>query len=1033
MISPKHGLISIFARHPVAANLLMALMILSGIFAITQLNVQFLPDAPIKKVKVEIVWQGASTEDVERSITSPVEQELKNVEYLKEMSSVSRNGLSVINLEFTQNADMGDAIERVRDRISQVRNLPTDSEPPIIERNEFFEPVARVIIYGPDNLTKLRPVVHQMERQLLDKGIAKVTVTGLPEEEMAIQIPSQTLAELHLSLNQVADKIASRSKDLPAGEFGGSTVTRQIRSLAQQRDINGFKQLPVITDAEGRILRLGDIAIIERRAQDEEPKVYYKGQAAIEMTLLRTANASTLKSADILHQWLKQQKPDSDIKIAVYDEKWQYVEQRIQLLLKNGLGGLILILCILFFFLNRQTAFWIAMGIPASFLAACAALYFLGGSINMISLFAFIMTLGIIVDDTIVVGEEALTLRAQGEKAIAAVETAAHKMLAPIMASSLTTIFAFLPLMLVGGVIGKLLFSIPLIVICVIMASIIECFLVLPGHLHHSFRRNKHKPASKIRKKIDAGFLRFREEIFRPVVKNAIDFRWVTLSLALAAGVISIGLLMTGRVHFTFFPAPEASMLHAEVAFTASSPPKEVQSFMHQVSQALVETSGELSKSRKSLVVNSVLFENQKTLGNERGEQYAALAVELLPSDDRSVTNKEFIRTWRSHIVMPPGVESFSILEPRGGPPGRDIDIEISGAKSSVLKQVANKLEQSLGSYQGVSDVTNDMPYGQEQLIYELNTQGKSLGLTIDDVGKQIRAAFNGQLVQIFHEPLDEIEVRVMLPDNERSSSASLEKLPLVTKDGESVSLGSVVDLKVQRGLDVVRHTDTNLTIHITAEVDNNVANANKILANLHKTVVPDLKKEYGVQVHYAGRAEEQAETLRDMSFGVVLALCLIYIVLAWVFSSYGWPIIVMLAIPFGLIGAIVGHLLMGLDMTILSLFGFFGLSGIVINDSIILLSRYKQLRGTGMGVRTAIVEASCQRLRPVLLTSVTTIAGLSPILFEKSLQAQFLIPMAASITFGLAFATILILLVIPAFLSVYERLLVGSSRSSRG
>lgn len=1038
----RPGLISLFVRHKVAANLLMMIMLLAGVWGLLRLNIQFLPAYKVEVITINIAWNGASAEDVENSIINPLEQELRNIDNLKTMTSQARLGNASLFLEFEQNTNMGRALEDVREKISRVRNLPRDSEPAIISRVEPYEPVAKLIVTGSSDRQELRPLVHRFERELLDRGIAKIEILGLPEQEVAIQIPIKKLIELNLSLPQIARRIALRSQDFPAGVIGKAEVGRQLRSLQQQRKIKGFEQLPIISDRQGRVIRLQDIADIELRAQDQEVEVSYQGKPAVEMRLLRAENANALHAAKIIHNWLEQVKPTlgRSIQLYLYDQNWQYIKERIDLLLKNGLTGLLLIILFLFLFLNHHVAWWVVVGIPTSFMAALAALYLYGGSINMVSLFALIMSLGIIVDDTIVVGEQALTNIHQKQPILDALENAAHKMLAPIASSSLTTICAFFPLFFVGGIIGTILFSIPLVVSCVILASLLECFLVLPGHLLHSFRRHKSdldlreerlgeaktSNGSRLRVAINRGFNHFRENLFRRLISWAIHYRMITVAIAIGLLVISLALVQGGYVNFTFFPTPESRIINANVQFAVGTPKNQVRQFLQQMNSSLYATNKALSSKGQSIVQTAVVMENYIGVNLyqvQRGEHYASMTVELTSPDQREINNTAFVAAWRKRIKLPAGIEHFAIFSPRGGPPGEDLDLQFSGNNVHALKQAAVELATILHAMSGVSDIKDDMPFGQEQLVYDLTITGKALGLTIDGVGRQLRAAFNGQIAQIYHEPNEEIEVRVVLPDQERDSLATLEQFPILTSAGKTVPLGTVVKLHYRQGPEVLLHTDTKLSVRVTAKVDNKINNANKILVQLQQTILPKLIKRYSLEINYRGKAEEQAETFTDMKYGLVLGLILIYIILAWVFSSYGWPFVVMSAIPLGLTGAIFGHLFMGLDLTILSLFGLFGLAGIVINDSIILLSEYKSLKQQGWHREEAIIEASCRRLRAVLLTSLTTIAGLTPLLFETSLQAQFLIPMATSISFGLAYATLLILLLVPVLLSFYEDL----------
>ncbi|MBL4632128.1 MAG: efflux RND transporter permease subunit, partial [Paraglaciecola sp.] len=642
---------------------------------------------------------------------------------------------------------------------------------------------------------------------------------------------------------------------------------------------------------------------------------------------------------------------------------------------------------------------------------------------NMISLFALIMALGIIVDDAIVVGEDALSHYQNGEDSLQAAEGGARRMLAPVTASSLTTIAAFLPLMLIGGTMGNILFDIPFVIICVIIASLIESFLVLPGHLRHSFHKIHHAKPKPTRKWLDDKFNHFRDNTFRRIVTSAVHYRWVTISMVIAMLIICVGLLSSGRLPFTFFPSPEGTTIFANARFTAGTPSTTVAKFLGHLNEGLDKThdhfGGDLIEvSVTRLGVASVAGGGA---GGESSDRFGSIQLELISPDHRDVRNKQFIQEWRQHIVLPPGIETFTLSEPTAGPPGRDLDVRLTGTSAEILKLAAAEVAREMKGMVGVSAVEDDMPYGQEQLIYKVKGQGDALGLTINSVGQQLRTAFDGQLVQIFQDGDDEVEVRVMLPDEERNTLATLENFMVRLPQGGSAPLSSVVEFETKRGFDVLRHSDNRLAIHITATVDAELNNSDEIIAVLEKEFLPDLSSRYGIDVVFEGRAEEQGDTLADMKQGLILAFILIYLVLTWVFSSYGWPLVVMAAIPFGLIGALAGHYFMGIDLTILSLFGIFGLSGIVVNDSIILVTFFKHQREAGVDTTEAIINAATQRLRAVLLTSLTTIAGLTPLLFETSVQAQFLIPMAVSISFGLMFATVLVLFVIPALLSVHE------------
>ena len=1020
----KNDIIGLFAQHPVAANLVMVIMLLFGAMALGSLNTQFFPRFDVEVVSVRVIWSGATPEDVERSIIVPLEQELRTVDGVDKITSTSSQGSGTVLLEFPEGTDMGAATDRVQERVNSVRNLPQEAEQAQVSHVTNYEPVASMLIHGPADMRELRMLARRFERELLAQGVAKIDITGLPAEEIAIQIPMEELQSLDMSLAQAAKQIADSSQDLPAGTVGKHEVGRQLRSMSQQRDVSGYQQLPLAIDKSGQLVRVIDVAQVELRPRPNQVAMSYQGKPAVKLKASRSQNGDSLDSARSIQDWLQQTRPTlpPDVHITLYDESWQLIKDRITLLLKNGGGGLILVVIILFLFLNARVAWWVTLGIPVSFMATLGIVWLAGGSINMISLFGLIMALGIIVDDAIVVGEDALSHYQTGERSLQAAEGGARRMLAPVLSSSLTPIAAFIPLMSISGIIGKILFDIPFVVICVIIASLVEGFLVLPGHLRHSFHSMHHRQPGRMRQKLDDGFAAFRTRVFRPLVTAAVQHRMATIAGAFAGMIFVAGLFAGGRLGFTFFPNVEGNIINATASFVSGTPPQRVSAFIRDVEQALYDADQQLGGGLVRIASVSTglgVFSNSPQ-GSVR-EQFATVTVELVPSDVRDVRNEEFMDAWKANITEPAGLENITFTARRGGPPGRDLEIRLTGADADTLKAAALDLTSSLSNITGISGIEDDMPYGQQQLIYELTPVAQGLGLTVLEVGRQLRDTLDGNLAQIFVDGEEEVEVRVMLPDEDRHRLATLDAMNLFLPGGDTMPLSSAVELKERRGFEVLRHSEGQLAVTVYGDVDSSRNNANRIRAQLEKDVFPALTSKYQVDWGYTGRAQDQSETMADMKRGGLFAVTMIYVVLAWVFGSYSWPLVVMSIIPFGVIGAIVGHWVMGIDLTLLSMFGIFGLSGIVVNDSIILVIFFKQLKQAGMESSEAIVEAACQRLRAVLLTSLTTIAGLTPLLFETSLQAQFLIPMAVSISFGLAFATFLVLLLVPALLMVHE------------
>jgi multidrug efflux pump subunit AcrB len=1014
------------AQHPVAANLLMVMMFIAGLFALSKLNTQFFPNFALDYVTVRVVWPGANPEDVELSITTPIEEAVRSVENLKSMTSASVQGVASVTLEYQKGTDLVKAVDQVKQKISEIRNLPADAEQPIVQSLARYENIASVLL-SSESLTReeLGRLALTAEKQLLAAGIDSISLVGLPAQRMSIEVPLESLAQQGMTLDQLAARIASMSRDLPSGTAGRDDVARDLRALQQQRDPQGFGQLVVDSDAQG-LTRLADLAEISQQARQSEPYIRSANRPAVQLTLARAETGDSLAAAKILQTWLDTQAKElpPSVQIEVFDQSWQLIQQRTQLLVTNGLSGLVLVVLILYLFMNGRVAFWVAMGIPVSFAATLAILYFTGGSINMISLFALIMALGIIVDDAIVVGENALAHYQYGESPLLAAEGGAHRMFWPVVASSLTTIAAFLPLMLVGGVIGNILIAIPIVIISVILASLIECFLILPGHLRASFQKMHRTEDSPVRVKLNAAFERFKEQRFRSWINLALRHRAATLAMIVSSLILAVGLLAGGRISFTFFPSPESKTINMQVVFLSGTPQSELESFMEQASEALYAAQEAVGERIVETSVTRYFLKAASSQGagaNTQGESFGSMAIELVDPDQRATRNSAFIEAWKARVKIPPGVESFLVVERQAGPPGRDVSVKLLGSDTLRLKQASMDLQTTLAGMVGVSDIEDDLPFGKDQWVFELTDQALALGLDNAWLSRQLRGYFDGLLVQIYTQQGEEIEVRVSLPQAQQNSLSRLYDLTLVLPDGSLSPLSQLVTWRSRQGFEVLRHYNGRLAVEVGADVQKNLANASLINAQLRDEILPQLALKHGISYNFEGKAKDQAQTMADMKMGLMIGLALIYIVLAWVFGSYGLPLVVMAVIPFGLAGAIFGHWLLGIDLTILSMFGLFALSGIVVNGSIILVSFYKEMRTQGMAVAEALAEATVARFRAVLLTTLTTVAGLLPLLFETSLQAQFLIPMAVSIAFGLTFATVIVLFLIPVLISIYE------------
>lgn len=1011
-----NGAVRFFAHHPNASNLLMIMLILSGMFALTKLKVQFFPTVEIPVIVVSVAWPGASPEDVEKSILKSLEPELRYTDGLNEFASYAREGAATIRMEFNSGTNMQSALSDVESSVNNVTTLPEDSERPVIRHVKFFEDVASLSISGPFSEKVLKSYARKMRDGLLEAGIDQVSLSGFRDEEIWVTVRPEELRRLDLTVEDISKKIRQVSQDLPSGTLDGA-IDKQIRSIGQAEDTMAVSHIEVKSLPGGEKIYLRDIAKIETRFDKAAPISFQGKSKAIGLSIKRALTADTLKVAKILNDYLEKTIPTlpRNLKVVKFDVAADAVSDRINLLLVNGIGGLALVLIILFIFLNARIAFWVAVGIPVSVMATLGIMFLTGQTINMISLFALILTLGIIVDDAIVVGEHTATCWERGEPALSAAERGATRMLAPVVAATLTTQAAFLPLFMIGGIIGDIIAALPAVVIAVLVASLVECFFILPGHLRHSLSKMSSNP-SAFRRGFDRRFNSFRDNWFGRISMCSFRWRYTTVAVAIGILIISIGIMKSGRVSFQFFPTPEPEIVVASIVFVAGTPRQVTVKALTEIEASLSRVVKELSGGNEKLVATT--FSSLGTSGQSRGDHLASIKVQLTRAEQRSVRTKKIINAWRKALPQIPGVERIAITGRRGGPPGRDIDLQLSGASPEVLKNAALELRTLLSRFAGVSGVADDLPYGKQEIILEITARGAALGFTTQSVGQQVRNAFEGSIAKRFARGDEEITIRV-LEDNIGVGLQSLRDLYIRSSDGAEVPLVEVASLREKAGFSLIQRREGKTSVAVTADINADVTTNIEVEAALEAGGLKKIAEKYGVEYVFKGRSEERNETVGDLLVGVALALVLMYIILAWMFGGYVKPAIVMLIIPFGLVGAIFGHLVMGFSMTILSFFGLLGLSGILVNDSIILVSQVDKRLDDGESMEEAASGGARDRLRAVLLTSLTTIGGLTPLLFEKSLQAQFLLPMAITLVFGLAVATVLVLILVPAVLGI--------------
>ena len=1028
-IGQRAGIIAFFAEHKVAANLLMALVILFGIYGLSQLKRQLMPDFGLELITIQVEWPGASAEDIETNVINAIEPEVRFINGVKEVNAIAFESRGKVQIFFNQTVSMSKALTDVQSAVSRISTFPTEIEKPIITQTIQRDEVSRIDISGPFSEKTLKFFARQMRDDLINLGLANVEFEGARDQEIWIEIPSDNLRELDLSLQEISSSLASASIDIPSGSINSGGVSRQIRSDQLARTPSDLRQIEIISSQSGEKLYLGDVADISETFQENSAyRINNKG-SSIGLVVYRTRGADSLISQQRVEKYLEtvsEKYPDS-LEIVQYDVFADAVRQRIDMLIDNGLTGLLLVLIVLFFFLNGRIAFWVAVGIPVAFLAALGTMSVMGLSLDMISMFALIMGIGIVVDDAIVVAEHTTTLHRRGMNYSDAARLGAQRMFPPVLAAMLTTVAAFLPVLMVGNDVGNIISAVPITLTLIIIASLIECFLILPHHLRSSMKKITQKQQSSIRT-FDVYFNKFRDETVLPIVEKTFNKKGFTVIATICLFISSTTLLSTGRVNFEFFDTPESDTIHANFSFSAGTPDNITKKMVQRLSESVQAAEIKLTGEKGSLVKYGVGNIGTSDSGrgnltnNITGGHIGSYTVEMVAGDNRNTRNMEFMEAWEQETKLMSGVENFVIFEsPTGGPPGRDLDIRIISDDLTTMKKAALALRQELRLLPGLIAVEDDLPYGKEEILLELTPEGEAIGFTAEEVARQVRNSFSGAIAKRFSQDAEEILVRVKLPQLE-TENQTIRDIYLTTPDNTSVLLSEVVTLKKRLGFTKIRKQDGIRQVAVTGDIDPSITTTNIALQTIRQDIAPKIEKAYNVRLRYDGKAQEQSEALGDLSLALIITLASIYIILAWLFSSYTTPFLIMTVVPFGLIGAIWGHFIMGFSLSMFSLMAFFGLTGVLVNDTIILVRSIKEFLADGNTLSRSIIEGTRERLRPVLLTTITTIVGLMPILFESSLQARLVQPLAVTFIFGMLFVPYLVLIFDPSVMGVaYE------------
>ena len=1037
-------MIAWFARNHVTANLLLCGIVIGGLYSLfTQLNLDLFPIIEPQVIKVVVPLRGATPEDIELGVAIRIEEAVQDLEGVSQIISRSREGRAEINIEIDSDYVPRELLSDIKNRVDSINTFPADTEKPVISLTQRIRPVLSVVVAGVHAENEVRDFAEQVRADMLRlEGVTQVQLDAVRKYEISIEASQHRLREYGLNLADIAHAIQRSSLDISAGNVRTQAGNVLIRSKGQAYRRVEFENIVVKTSAQGSIIRVGDVATVNDGFEEVALRTGFNGEYAAMIQVYRVGDQDAIEIADKVKDYIAN-KADS-LPAGMFMDYWRdrssYLKARLGTLVSNGIQGGILVIILLSLFLRPAVAFWVFIGIPVSFLGVLMVMPLTGVTINMVSLFGFIIVLGLVVDDAIVTGENIYTRLREGGDPLTASITGARQVAVPVTFGVLTTIAAFSPLAFVEGRMGDFMGAVPAVVIPCLLFSMIESKLVLPAHLK-TIKLNNGSPErglSRFQRRFADGFEASIIRYYRPLLHYCLHNRYSVVAVFLGALVLTLSLVFSGWAKFVFFPRVESDVGTATLTMPVGAPFAVTDTHIQRITDAAFELKAKYTNGPGGEpLIRDILSTtgSARTLGN--GDQYGQVVFEAVPSDERRVriSTYDLLREWRRMIGGVPGAESLTFraeLINTGDP----INIQLSSPSLDDLEQVAAVVKQRLTTYPAVFDIVDSLSDGKEELRIELTPQGHLLGLTRAAIANQVSQAFRGFEAQRIQRGRDDVRVIVRLPQAERSVTDTLDEYLIRTPDGRTAPLSHVAVLEPGQSPAVIKRIDRYRTVNVVADVDKQSVNMKVLLGDLEAYLQALLPNYPGLAYTLEGEAREQRLSFQSLYFGIAVLLFLVYALLALPLKSYIQPLVVMSVIPFGIIGAIWGHWIMGRDLTFSSMLGLMALIGVVVNDSLVLVDFINQRRAQGLGLYEAVAQAGVARFRPVLLTSLTTFLGLLPLLFEKSLQAQFLIPMAISLGFGILFATLITLLMVPAnilLLADLQRLLkIGGAAPAR-
>ncbi len=1023
-------MIQFFAKHPTAANLMMVMFLLAGMLTLPSIKRETFPEVKSFEVEIRVPYPGAAPKDVETGICKPLEDALDGISFIEEKRCQARTSIAIMTVKMLEAGDFSKFLDDVKSEVDAVDNFPDESEVPTVKELGRTQEVITLALTADLKRPELKRLAEEVKQRMLQfSGIPLVEIQGFSNRQFQVQVSQHKLRELGLSLQDIAQVISSQDVDLPVGDVKTQFRDYQIRLSDERRSIVELSSLVVLRGSQGNEVLLGDIATIVDEFETESQKSTLNNQPAAFLKIKKNTIDDSLRVLNRVKQFVQEEEkrlPDG-VSFYLTQDYTSIVSDRISLLSSNALQGLILVFLVMWLFFGSRYAFWVVMGLPVSFLASAFVLGNLGISINMLSMVALLLALGILMDDAIVISESIASQLRLGKSPMEAAIDGTKKVANGVFSSFLTTVSIFVGLLFIQGDIGQVLRVIPIVLISVIVVSLVEAFFILPHHLYHSLEHQKNTQIPIVRQKFEDWFenLRLKMDV---TVSWLIGYRYLFVGSVIGVFVLSVSLLISGVVKFAAFPDLEGDLVQARVLMPAGTSLHKTQTVVDHLVASVKDVEGVLRQRYpmlddqpliKSITVNF----NENADAFETGPHLATISVDLLGAELRPVRLNEFMSLWRVENGVVPSAKTISIKEPAIGPAGRAIYIRLFGDDLDELSEASYALQNWFSGYPGVNNVMDDLRPGKPEFTLRLKPGAFALGLDSKIIASQLRAAYQGSKVLESNIGLESIEVNVILTPESRDSLADFDHFPVIhPSTGKVIPLSTVADISMTRSVSRIHRVNNQRTVTIYGDVDKELNNTNAILTDYQQQYLPAFEMQFpNVRVEMQGEAKNAKVTQDSMMRAFIMGLFVIFILLSVQFHSYIEPIIVMVNIPLALIGVIWGHWLMGLDITMPSMLGFVSLAGIVVNDSILLVIFAKNRVAEGFSVHDAAAKASHDRFRAVILTSLTTIAGMAPLLFETSLQAQILIPLTTSIVFGIATSTVLVLFVVPCLYTILE------------